>query len=300
MEKLLIYPSQEELKLMLPKRAQKAHKGQCGKVGIIAGSRELLGAAILCARAALHSGAGLVYLMTIDSAVPAINIQYPELIVLPIPSKEGRLTHKAFPVIKSYIEEKGINSMAIGPGLGKHPLTVKLINQILTDICIKQHLPTVMDADALNAISEDIFSKTTYAQFILTPHEKEFERLFGLKPESERDRVLMTRRMASKIKQIILLKGYQTVIANQTHHIVNPTGNEGMATAGAGDVLTGIIASFIGQGVPLYDAAVLACYLHGRTGDIVKEKKGLYSLIASDLIQYLPYAFAELQHANKE
>jgi NAD(P)H-hydrate epimerase len=292
---LEINASKQELSNMLPKRAKNAHKGECGHIGILAGSKQYLGAGILSARAALRAGAGLVCLMTIEEAVPFIAIQYPELIVLPLPSKKGLLHHTALPIINTYLQDKKINSLVIGPGLGANKSITKIVNSILFETCLSLTLPAVVDADALNAITEEDLCKVKYTQFILTPHQKEFTRLFKHEPATEEDRILATRRFANKTKQIIVLKGANSVIACTEHHVINQTGNEGMATAGAGDVLSGIIAGLVGQGCGLYEAAVLGCHLHGLAGDLGKNQLGMHSLIASDLINYLPFAFKELQ-----
>lgn len=296
-ERIDIYPSKDELILSLPKRDPLAHKGQCGRVGIIAGSTQYLGAAILTARAALRSGAGMVFLMTVKEAVPYLAIQYPEIIVLPLPSKQGYLHASAGPLILQYVQDYRVNAIAIGPGLGIHKTTQKLVQGILNAVVSNQQLPAVIDADALNVLSEEFVKKLT-GYCVLTPHAKEFERLFQSYPTDEKDRVLSTRRVSSRIDKIVVLKGHHTIIASPKHHVINPTGNEGMATAGMGDVLTGIIVGLIAQGVTPYDAAVLGCYLHGLSGDLVKAKMGIYSLIASDVIENLGLAFQMLQSSK--
>jgi len=276
---------------LFPKRPIDAHKHSCGKVGIIAGSINMLGAAVLSARAALRSGAGLVYLLTIQESVPYINICYPELIVLPLPSTKGIISIKALPKIKEYIQEKKFTALAMGPGLTTEKSIKKIIPALLKFI-YEQKIPTVLDADALNVLTSADFCDFTEPNFILTPHLEEFFRFYGQKPNSLLEKQDFASQLSEKIKQVIVLKGHETVIANGvTDSEINPTGNEGMATAGTGDVLTGIIAGLLAQGLASFDAAILGTYLHGLAGDLAKEDKTIYGLIASDLIDYLPKVF---------
>jgi len=292
--KVEIRPRLQELAQTLPKRSQDAHKGICGRVGVIAGSTYMLGAAVLCARAALRAGAGLVYLFTVDIAALSIAIEYPELIVVPLPTKEGYLSNKSIPIIQKVIQEKKINSIAVGPGLGIHKNTKLLVHAMLS-FCYEKHIPAVVDADALTMLTEaDLCRFASATQFVLTPHLGEFEKLFGYKPEDEKNRVLDSRRVTSKIKQVVVLKGHQSIVSSPDYHVINASGNEGMATAGTGDVLSGVISGLIAQGLPVYDAAVLGTYIHGRAGDLARDQLSIYSVIASDLIAFLGNVFQEL------
>ncbi|MFC1616879.1 NAD(P)H-hydrate dehydratase [Candidatus Margulisiibacteriota bacterium] len=244
---------------LLPKRNKNTHKSQCGRVGIIAGSKNMLGAAVLCARSALRSGAGLVYLFTVKEATPLVNIVYPEIIVLPF---------------QDYLKVK-LDVIAIGPGMGREKSTQKFINKVLKDI----QIPAVVDADALYSVD---FTKLRNKDLVLTPHQGEYDRRFSQKCEQT----------AKEINQIVVLKGPKTQVCSPTEKYVNTTGNPGMATAGSGDVLTGIIAALIGQGLISFNAAKLGVYLHGLAGDLAKKEKGIYSLIASDIIDNLGTAFS--------
>jgi ADP-dependent NAD(P)H-hydrate dehydratase / NAD(P)H-hydrate epimerase len=280
----IIKPNYESL---LPKRNPYSHKGNCGKVGVIAGSINMIGAAILTARAALRSGAGIVYLMTVKEAFPAINIQYPEIIGVPLESKNGHICSTAKHDILTCIQTKEINGLAIGPGLGQSDYVQRLIRSLLFRHLQELTIPCVIDADALNAIDSKRFIRKTNPQFVLTPHPKEFERVFGLKPSQDnKSRIDAAVYAALKTNQTIVLKGKNTVITNGKDVVVNPTGNPGMATAGSGDVLTGIITALIAQGLTPFDAATLGAYLHGKAGDLAYAKKA-NGLIASDIIDYL-------------
>ncbi|MCP4050061.1 MAG: NAD(P)H-hydrate dehydratase [bacterium] len=272
---------------IFPLRALDVHKGSCGRVGVIAGSVSMAGAAVLTARAALRAGSGLVYLMTVKEAVPLINIQYPEIIVLPLISKKGFPGILSFKQIEQYVKQYRFNSLAIGPGLGQQEETKELISDVIR-MCSLKKIKSVLDADCLNLLNVQDMGSEKEPLFVLTPHLKEFERVFGIKLTNNQEcRVKKTREVALTCGQVILLKGHNTVVGFKDKIYINNTGNPGMATAGAGDVLTGIISSLTGQGVNLYDAAVLGAYLHGRSADYAYEKYG-YGLIASDIINYLP------------
>ena len=279
---------------LLPIRPSDAHKGNCGRVGIIAGSASMLGAGILTALAALKTGSGLVYLMTVKEAVPWINIQYPELIVFPLPSKNGFITSKAWSIIKKNIELNQINTLAIGPGLGHNKEIKDLVQKILQYLDQNNSIPTVLDADALKVITANKLRQFKNLKLVLTPHPKEFELLFECFPKTKEDILTLAQEAAENIGQVIILKGQESIVARPKEIEVNPTGNPGMATAGAGDVLTGIVASLIGQGLEGFEAAVLGTYLHGLAGDLGAEKQTMYSLTALDIIAFLPFAFKSL------
>jgi len=291
------------IKNLLPKRKIDTHKHACGKVGVIAGSENMLGAAILASRAALRSGAGLVYLMTIESAHEQINIIYPEIIVLPLKSKNGIISEEAIDQIIEYHDKYNFSALAMGPGLSQTEAIKKLVLKTIKFADQKQ-IPTVLDADAINVLKPEDFKALIQNLFVLTPHFGEYKNFFGDKafsgfkgrsplennlPGGKGDFVPL-----KNFNQIIVLKGHNTIIADANQVSTNKTGNTGMATAGTGDVLTGIIAGLIAQGVKNYNAALLGTYLHGLAGDLAAKEKTIYSLIASDLIEFLPNAFKTL------
>lgn len=275
-----------EINIQLPERSPNAHKGECGKVAIIAGSVSMIGAAILAAKGALKSGAGLVHLVTVSGAAPWVNIVHPEIIVHSIPDSQVLSENSVGPIVE-LIDRISPNTLAIGPGLGRADQTQKMIVRVLSTI--GQKIPTVVDADALFAIQTIEWGSVATQNWVLTPHAKEFERLFQIR--SGQNRATLAKLASGICKQIVVLKGSGTGVSDGNQEFTNSTGNAGMATAGAGDVLTGIISALIAQQLPLYDAACSGVYLHGLAGDFAKKNKGEYSLTATDIIDFLPQAF---------
>jgi NAD(P)H-hydrate epimerase len=208
--------------------------------------------------------------------------------VRPFPStKEGTLSEKGFSQIFSFLKTQDI--AAIGPGLGRHASTKRLVRKLL----VGSSIPLVVDADGVNAlVGNPRLLKNCKAEMVLTPHPGEFVRAFGgRKPGADSERKRRALEVAKKFKKILVLKGYRTVVAAPHGKVfVNPTGNPGMATGGTGDVLTGIIAALIGQGIKPYNAARFGVYLHGLAGDLAARKRGEASLVASDLLDFLPQA----------
>ncbi len=249
------------------------HKGTFGHALIIAGSTETMGAALLCADACLHSGAGLTTACIPESGLTALNSYSPEVMALIRPEEWS---------------EKQLNkysSIALGPGLGTGVKSVELVRSILNS----KTPNSILDADALNILSVnpelwDMLPELT----ILTPHVKEFDRMFG-EHNSWWDRLEKAREKAQQHKVIILLKNqYTFLILPDGDVLINPTGNPAMATGGMGDVLTGMIAAFLAQGYPSADAATIACYIHGQAGDELKRVRGMFSIPPRYIIAMLP------------
>ncbi len=271
-----------------PVRPRRANKKDFGRIFILAGSRGLTGAAALTSFAALRAGAGLVTLGCPDKVYSVLARRHPEVMVRPFSSTaQGMLSEKAFPALSKFLKTQDV--LALGPGLGRNSSTQRLIRKLLTG----SPLPLVIDADGVNALEghPEILKKCRRAP-ILTPHPGEFVRAFGgKKPASDQERKKRALEAARKCRATIVLKGYRTVIANPGGKVyVSPAGNPGMATGGTGDVLTGIIAALLGQKIPAYEAAQFAVYLHGLAGDLAAREKGEVSLVASDLIEFLPKA----------
>lgn len=262
-------------KLLLRRRAA-SHKGDYGRVLIVAGSSGMTGAAVLASRGSLRSGAGLTYLAVPKTLVNFVDSQTPEVITLPF---------EKIKVVKA-------DAVAIGPGLGATLSTRKLISSLLP-----HPTPLVIDADALNVIAKDlVMLKKAQAQVIITPHPGEMSRLIRKSiGYVQKNRSSVAKEAAKRFGCIVVLKGHKTVIAGPSGKVfVNPTGNPGMASGGVGDVLTGMIAGFIGQGVKAWDAAVLAVYLHGLAGDLAAKEKGENGIIALDLVEKIPYAIRQI------
>lgn len=267
----------------LKTRGRFDHKGTFGHTLIIAGSYGKIGAAILCARAALRAGCGLVSVHVPVCGYEIMQIAFPEAMVLTDRHKE---VFSTVPELKTYA------AVGVGPGLGTNALTQAALLSLIKEA----KKPLVLDADALNILGEHPDWQTLIPKgSILTPHPKEFSRLFGVTPNSfscwER-----LQQQAQRLQCYILLKGGNTVIATPEGQLYFLTvGNPGMGTAGAGDVLTGIICGLLAQGYASREATLLGACLHGLAGDLAAAEQQMESIIAEDIIQYLGKAFAQLR-----
>jgi len=277
----------------LSQRRLSSNKGDFGHIFIIAGSSRFSGAAILCGLAALRSGAGLVTLgipKSINSAV--IKAKPPEIMTLPLPeTKDGSLSGNACKKITDYLKKADV--AVIGPGLTQDKPTQALIRKLVS----RAHKPMVIDADGLNALSGHLSLLTGRKglkrdTLILTPHPGEMARLSGKTiKEVQKDRKGAAKGFAERYRVVLALKGHKTVVSDYSGNLyINKTGNPGMATAGSGDVLTGIIAAFLGQGLGAFEAVKFAAYLHGAAADMAAKEKTQISLIASDIIDKIPVA----------
>lgn len=278
---------------LLPKREAGAHKGDFGHVLVVAGSRGMTGAACLASQGALLCGSGLVTLGLPKSLLPIAARKLTEVMTLPLAeTPAGTLSRRAEGSILDFLKKKA-GVLALGPGLSQNPKTQALVRSLLP----KLKTPCVLDADGINALAgRAALLKKIRTVLILTPHPGEFSRLTGQptkKIQADRKRAALA--FAKRTGVIVVLKGHGTVVAAPDGRIaINKTGNPGMASGGCGDVLTGMIASFLGQGIEPFEAARLAAHLHGLAGDLAVKKRGEASLIASDLLEYLPAAFRRL------
>ncbi len=277
------------MKTRLRRRAPDSHKGDYGRVFVAAGSRGMSGACVLSSYGALLAGAGLVTAGVPRGLTAPLTRVFREPMFRPFPeTKDGTLSRKAYSGIMKFLATQDV--LAIGPGLSQNRETRALIRKIVAGC----HKPMVLDADGLNAFAGDarLFEKLK-APAVLTPHPGEFVRLFGgVKPEGDTDRKKRALEAAKKYRVVLVLKGHRTVVASPDGKVyVNRTGNPGMATGGAGDVLTGIIAAMLGQGIDPFPAACFGVYIHGLAGDCAARKKGQHSLLAGDIIDCLPEAF---------
>lgn len=273
-------------------RKKTAHKGDFGRIFILAGSRGFAGAAHLAAMGALRSGAGLVTLGVPDKVYTVLAKRETEVMVKPFPSNtKGSFSYKALPKILKFLSSQDV--LALGPGLSQEKETQKLIRALLKRI----QIPTVIDADGLNAL----VGQTKILQYlkrksILTPHPGEFKRLFGGNIRTQSERKKEAAAIAKKFQAVLVLKGHETVISSSKGSVwLNRTGNPGMATGGTGDVLTGMIAALTGQGFNLLEAARYAVYIHGVAGDQAARKTGEVSLIASDLLEFIPKVIKKIR-----
>jgi ADP-dependent NAD(P)H-hydrate dehydratase len=277
-------------------RAMDAHKGSFGRVLVVAGSWGMSGAAVLCASAALRGGAGLVRLAVPNDILPLVAMANPCYMTAGLPQDEqGRLTDEALPDLGEHFGWSTVG--AIGPGLGQNPTLGTLLRSLLAETT----QPLVLDADALNALGThlDVLA-TRRGPLVLTPHPGEFARLVGIDIGAvQARRQELAEQFARTHRVILVLKGAGTVVTDGQRIFINETGNPGMATGGSGDVLGGLIAALLGQGMAPFDAAQLGVYLHGRAGDLARDRLGEVSLIASDLLEALPQAFLEHSRRTK-
>ncbi len=269
-------------------RNEFAHKGNFGHALIIAGSYGKMGAAVLCTKACLHSGAGLTTCHIPKCGYEIMQADVPEAMVM--------TDFNSSFVTKVEDDLQKFDSIGIGPGIGTAAETKKL----LQDVFNTYKKPLVLDADALNIISSDKeLLKKIPANSILTPHPKEFERLFG-KTEGDFERLRLAQRKAQELNLVIVLKGHHTSIATpggKTYF--NNTGNAGMAKGGSGDVLTGIITALTGQIKDTVEAAIFGVYLHGLAGDIAAEKYSEEAMVAGDIIENLGKAFLSIKKNSR-
>ena len=268
--------------LMLP-RSPYAHKGQMGNALLIAGSYGMAGAAILAARACMRAGVGKVTVNSPKRNLPLLQVAVPEAIV------QNSLEETYF---AEAVDTEDFNALGIGPGLGQSEQTaIAMISQLRRTQC-----PIVADADAINILANHrAWLQQLPQDIIMTPHPKELDRLEGHSADSY-ERLTKASNLAERLKGYIVLKGHHTAICCPGGHILfNSTGNAGMATAGSGDVLTGIITGLLARGYKPQDACIVGVYLHGLAGDIAAHELGEESLTASDIINCLPRAFKRLK-----
>ena len=283
---------------LLPNRAPEAHKGKFGHLMVVAGSRGMTGAAGMVGWAAMRSGAGLVTVAVPASEQRLVAGIRPEYMTLPLTdTAEGTLHPRGIQELRDQIRGRGIDALAVGPGLSTHPRTVEAVLELLGEADI----PTVLDADGLNALAavdrttvEALF-KARRAPSVLTPHPGEAARILRTNIQHiQRNRVASAVQIARELGVVCVLKGRETVIADARSAFVNPTGNPGLAKGGTGDVLTGILSGLWvqrpdkGWAAP---ASCLAAYLHGLAADLAVQTVTEHSLLPSDVIEALPRAF---------
>lgn len=278
---------------MFRERQANTHKGTYGHALVIAGSPGKAGAALMAGRSALRAGAGLVTLAVPENLRIPLEIPTLEVMTAALPeTTQGTLSLDAFDTIMDLLDEKRV--LALGPGLSTHPSTVELVHRLIQSV----EIPMVIDADGINAIAQmpDVLLEAK-APIILTPHPGEMGRLVP-NIAIQSNRIEVAQETAHRYNAFIVLKGARTIIAAPDGNVyVNPTGNPGMATAGSGDVLTGVIAGLISQNVLPVEAAKAGVFLHGLAGDIVAAEKGYYGLIAGDVLEAIPYAIKHLQES---
>jgi NAD(P)H-hydrate epimerase len=270
----------------LPPRSPAGHKGDYGRILVIAGSRGMSGAAVLCGSAALRGGAGLVRVAVPRDILPIVAAGNACYMTAPLSQDDdGRLCLTATAELRRLADENDV--IALGPGLGRSAD----LDRLVADLLKHGRRPMVVDADALNALSQDVAILKEHAgPVVLTPHPGEFARLLNTTIAAvQNDRRDLAARFAAEHGVIVVLKGHGTIVTDGRHCYTNTTGNPAMATGGTGDVLTGLIAALLGQGLEPLAAAQLGVYAHGLAGDLARDLLGI-GLIASDLLEFLPQA----------
>jgi len=285
----------------VPVRPDDSHKGTFGLVLIVGGSRGMSGAVALAGLGALRGGAGLVTLAIPDGILESVAAIEPSYLTLPLPeTAAGTLDGSAQPILKTAVTN--CSAFAVGPGWGTACELQSILTMFISDIS----QPMVIDADALNIfamLKDDLSSESISAlkarDCILTPHPGEFARLTGLSiPEIQANREEVAYQFAQQWNIVLVLKGQGTVITDGARIAINQTGNNGMATGGTGDVLTGLMTALLAQGMTGFEAAQLATHLHGLAGDFAAKELTQPAMYASDLPRYLPQAWATSLQKN--
>lgn len=275
---------EDMVKAKLQVRDRYAHKGDYGRVLIVAGSKGFTGAAHIATEAAIRSGAGLVTLCCSEDIQPILSSKLIEAMTI---------SYKETDRLNAIVEKS--NCIALGPGMGNNDHTLEFVKYSFQ----KSSCPIVIDADGINVLKDKLsLLKNREKEVILTPHIGEMSRITGLSAEYiQENRIEVSKGFAKEYKVIVVLKGYNTIITDGEKVFINPTGNSSMASGGMGDCLTGIIASLIGQGYKPMEAAMLAVYIHGYCGD--KLALDMFCVSASSVIERIPYTIKQLQkHTN--
>jgi len=274
-----------ELRDLLKKRVEDSHKGDYGKIALIGGSKGMCGSIHISSMAALRTGSGLVYTVVPNSISDIMQIKALENIVITVNKEEVQNKKDFF---------NKLTAFGIGPGMGKN-YEYDFIRFFLEEF----NKPIVIDADGLNIISKNIDKLPKDKSIIFTPHEMEMSRLSGLPVDFiHKNREEVALKFAKEYNIVLVLKGHRTIVTNGEEIYINKYGNAGMATAGSGDVLTGIITSLAGQGYDTYSAAKTGVIIHGIAGDLAKDKLGEDGIIARDILENIPYSI-KLIRENK-
>ncbi|OPX17757.1 hypothetical protein BXT86_04780 [candidate division WOR-3 bacterium 4484_100] len=278
----------EQIYDMMPLRPPEGNKGTFGQVLVIAGARGFSGAAAMAAISVLKTGAGLVRLAAPEGIMDPLESKLLEVVKVPLSQTEAMtISPRAIDQLLPYLKKSDV--VIVGPGITTHPETAQFLFKFLPQMSV----PLIIDADALNIISQDIrFFKKIHTPFILTPHPGELSRLINLTPKKiNEEKFDLAPKYARKFNGVLILKGAPTVIASPKGEVfINSTGNSGLASAGSGDVLVGMIGGFLAQGVSPINAANLGVFLHGLCADLAMDENNEYSLNAGDLINYIPRA----------
>jgi ADP-dependent NAD(P)H-hydrate dehydratase len=289
----------------LPSRTIDAHKGHFGRVAMIGGSRGMAGSISLSARAALQTGSGLVTAIVPDRCLETVAAFHPCVMTVPFADDEdGRFSDEAVSQLPGQLTKFDV--IGCGPGMTTSIGSQRIVDRLLHACHVgtvgpssrDNRLGVVLDADAINILAILDWTKhpkRVTAPLVLTPHPGELQRLCGGSPNNRPAQIDAAQRIAESSGAVIVVKGGPTVVVDKDRRWVNETGNPGMATAGCGDVLTGIIASLLGQALDAWDAASLGVWIHGRAGDRTAQRLGMYGMTALDLLDDLPHAVRDAE-----
>lgn len=286
-------PAMDFLRTSLPPRKTSGSKFDHGVAFMLCGSYGMTGAAILAANSAMRSGIGMVHLAAPKSIISALSANLQEVVLQPInETKSLRPALSSFNKCSQIIEKFPIKAACIGPGLSQEKETQALIKKIFNSL----EIPLILDADGINAFKDSATElKAHKSELLITPHAGEWKRLFGEMPQDTISKIKTLKSKAKEFNMTILYKGFPTIVTDpEANCYMLPYGNSGMATAGSGDVLSGIITGLAAQGLDLTKAAILGAYLHGKAGDIASEKLTDYSMLASDISDNLSEAIKTL------
>lgn len=281
---------------VIKSRHNNSHKGDYGRLLIIAGSQGMSGAAYLSAQSALKSGAGLITIACPRCINDALESKTTEVMTMPLDDSDGALAYSSISEILKKVQES--DAVLIGPGLGRGDDVCRIVG----DVLLKSTVPVIVDADALYAVSQNKDKlKDCRCELIFTPHAMEMSRLTGLSVNHiENNRLDVSREFSNDSGAVLLLKGHHTVVTSPSLvQYINNTGNPGMATAGSGDVLAGIVAAFVAKGMDCTDSAVAGAYIHGLAGDICAKRIGMECMSATDIITSLGDAFCRILQVDK-
>lgn len=283
-------PDARDIARLLPRRNVNSNKGTFGRVVFCGGSQNFLGAPALSAMASYRVGAGLVELAVIAPVQQSVAAHITEAVFQPVPASDGYISRDAVETIKQTWERA--NAFVFGPGMGITEDTVAVTRDLLAVLPDARLHGSVIDADGLNALSRLDGWWHSLFPLVLTPHPGEMSRLTSISIEQiQSDRLAVAREHAKKWGAVVVLKGADTVVASPEGTArINPTGGPNLATAGTGDVLSGVIGGLLAQGCTPFDAAVAGVYLHGRAGDIVSQRFGNAGTVAGDLLPAIPLA----------
>lgn len=286
-----LFCDRKDIAAMVPARSAWVDKRKQGIVGVVAGSRGMTGAATLCATAAMRSGAGMVFLAAPTTEIQVLATKLTEVVLQSMDSANGTLVLDALPSILAMLSKS--HAGCVGPGLSVQEETQKLVRQLILDTTC----PLVLDADGLNAFKGySAMLRGLKHPPVLTPHDGEWERLFRKLPGEGLDRISALREKCTEFRCVIVLKGAPTLVGTPDGEVfLVPVANSGLAKAGSGDLLAGIIASFLAQGTTPVTSALMGTWIHARAGMLAVEQFGQRGALPSDVVQQIPFAILELE-----